>query len=713
MPPCAGKPLYKCVIQRWLFNSTTLSVDELEAANFFVKVQKFTFTKNFRSKEDPAWATMIASMRTLDHKAFPIRDVLVPQITSGQLVLTAKDITDDPEFLNCTIYGCSNRQRALFVALRAIGVATRLGVPVIRWRKPFSGQGSYSRELLDRVYEDNPILWTYFIPGSEGYIVKSIRPARGISNGTKIRFHSITLGTPVPSDSEYYSMDSSITSSPEEDEANIETALPGQVVTISPPTAVNVLLCNKNPRMYEDITVVPGEAVISLKMAPVQNPISLFVPTVGKMKLKIIDHGVESALGSTVNKGQGQTVSRAIGCLNATPTVPHHSFSSIFVMVSRVMEGKNFKVLPSYGDNTWKHLHALKPDPDLQIFMSAFDKKGYYSNDAAVKKAEEFRITASRPNIKGRPNRNDRTNPQPSDVNLLATSTSTAHVKRPPKPPSKQRSTADKTVTTTVKSTSYFLRVISTVDDRQQAQCWFLPPDEQQRAINIIEYNLIAAREGRDHVEDAVFNDINSLASPRDVASLYRDNWLTNHVIADFCKTICPLSLDTRPCFVMHSGYYQSLIQPSTSLEDKTRIIRRQYGSKYLDGHRGDLLVIIHLPGHWIYGILSFRLYTILIHDSMGIQREIHEQNLRLLVQDMYSIHGRLPEYDATQWTLQRFNLNNAMRAPQTDGTSCGVFVCAHWLYWVLTGAQPSHEQFRNADNQLFRLYIAITIRSR
>tara|TARA_B110000027_G_scaffold114327_1_gene123861 strand:- start:82 stop:597 length:516 start_codon:yes stop_codon:yes gene_type:complete len=110
------------------------------------------------------------------------------------------------------------------------------------------------------LYDSDPRLWGYFIEGSDGHLNENANNERMVSNGTPVKFHSVTLGTEEGEAGDDAAADMAT------DEARLNAAGAGdEIILNSPPYSVNVSLVlaeGTTAKEYDDVSLVPGGAVL-------------------------------------------------------------------------------------------------------------------------------------------------------------------------------------------------------------------------------------------------------------------------------------------------------------------------------------------------------------------------------------------------------------------------------------------------------------------
>ena len=390
LPPPVGRgssSLYDALVKTQVH--LDLENTEMNACSDVFKLfQKTELHGNVRAKNDADWAGLISRIRDPTPGANAIEEHLMKRLDG--MVITARDVAEDPKWSDAPICVCGNRHRMGLVEARARSIALRLGVPVVRWRVAIAGVHAQllSDEQADILFQSDPRLVGYFIQGFGGYLNENVKPDRRVSNGSPFIFHSLTLGKKEGAD-----CDDADRAGIENDEARIRAALPGDVVELSaPPFSVNIKLIlhsGVEPGEYDDVSLVPGQAVLPV-LCKHKKSYKCYVPGLGVVIIDTKTHGADVAVAGTFNKAQGRTMERVLACLNIHPSPPHLSFEAIFVFLSRVKYGKHCKILPLHPGENWDHLKKLRPSANLVAYLGGFnDADGTWSRERAKMKLDE------------------------------------------------------------------------------------------------------------------------------------------------------------------------------------------------------------------------------------------------------------------------------------------------------------------------------------
>ena len=402
LPPVASPSVMQCVINYYVQPKGTSYTDtDKKVAELFTSMTKFELKENHRAKSDPKWAELIRKMRTAVPGARPLEH-LRSQLEG--MILKKSDVDKNPEWNLAPICCAGNFARTSLIKKRAHSVAKLLGVPVVRWKLPISGDvaNRLTSEQLDALYESDPRLWGIFIAGGDAYLSQNVNPERMVSNGTPVVFHSLTLGDKEEKEDENRMASNTL------DEQHIVNAKAGDDVELeNPPFAINVVLATHQAaaheanqeglqqngarekwasivQSYSDVTIVKDEVVIPILMEK-KDAMKCFVPGHGMLTIKTVQqHACDSAIAGTFYKFQGRTMPLVLGCFNKPPQMPNITYEAVIVMLSRVCHSSHCKLLPLLNGQNLDHILKLHPNKYLIAFMNGYDESGRFSIENAT-----------------------------------------------------------------------------------------------------------------------------------------------------------------------------------------------------------------------------------------------------------------------------------------------------------------------------------------
>lgn len=326
-----------------------------------------------RASQDVVHSDIIQRLRDTSVEC-PIDDELIDYLQEH--TLKQNDFREDPTWGLAPVITTSNRERSNLILALAKITAKQLGVPVIRWKIPITGNlaKKYDGYELSLLYENEPSLWGIFVEGAQAYIkAENVSPPKGFANGSPVNFHSIVLSA---KDNNAFLKE------------QISNTAPGEVIILpNPPIFINVRVHIANGKANE--TLVPGIVVIPLPVSSYGKRIEK-VGTVGRWPSGLVsakDHILEPGNSITYHKIQGRTMQKIILELNHRPFVPNITYNMLVVALSRVNTGKDMAIMKiPNGENGLEYLKKLKPDTQLITWLKGIDSKsGLWTEDICRK----------------------------------------------------------------------------------------------------------------------------------------------------------------------------------------------------------------------------------------------------------------------------------------------------------------------------------------
>jgi len=360
--------------------------------NAFAEFQLLELKEQVRAAADPVQMETLLKLRDFTAPEH-IDDELIKSLT--ERMLCSEDFLqpappDDPNdtWSNAPVCVTSNKERTSLTPVLAQQLAKNRGVPLITWRKNCTGSIIQQTKAKEEIFEQTGImedlysldsgLVYLFVKGAPAYITENVNPGLGLANGTLVYLHSLSFGDKVPAE------DIAII------ERRINSASPGERVHLDfPPTFVNVQL---TPQLTEnwsnDQSLIPGEAVIPVGLVSNRSiqTVDIAQPNgkVFREQVQVLEHRVELGLVLTFHKMQGKTLKKIILELNERKFKPRLDYDMLLVGLSRVTTRDGIRIIGVPKGKFLNYLKSLKPDVNLRIWFSGFDKKGRWSRDLAL-----------------------------------------------------------------------------------------------------------------------------------------------------------------------------------------------------------------------------------------------------------------------------------------------------------------------------------------
>jgi hypothetical protein len=372
LSPTMGDSMYKTVFKEP--TPTQISLPEYCGSLLFRKFRMFTFSEQMRAADDITHTNFINQIRDTSCSE-PVNRSLVDHFK----ILTANDIENDASWADAPIVVTGNKERHALNLKQAQKFALKHGLPVLMWRKELCGSVATQlpEETIEQLYESNPQLTGIFVEGAPCNLsTLNINPDKGLANGTPGIMHSLCLG----SDTE-----------PNIYRQRIDNAIPGQIVVIPIPYAINFKMILPDmdrttlPNWPASETLVPGQydetgnliagtkdIVVPIFIDRAGQPIKY-----GKECIYYKEHTVDLAFAITFHKIQGRTVGKIILDLNLRPGtihgIPTLDLFGFYVGLSRVSNSENMRILPLHPCSTFKYLTDFRRPNEFSLWLEGFD----------------------------------------------------------------------------------------------------------------------------------------------------------------------------------------------------------------------------------------------------------------------------------------------------------------------------------------------------
>ena len=191
------------------------------------------------------------------------------------------------------------------------------------------------------------------------------------------------------------------------------------------------------------------------------------------------------------------------------------------------------------------------------------------------------------------------------------------------------------------------------------------------------------------------------------------NGWLSNFSVDSYMSTLMPRLADAEqgvPTVYLPGGHSLSLFAKGTlgficedgdtgeiDLERTGQL--RAHAIGVLAGAE-ELYVNFNLGNyHWALMRVSFTHHRCEIYDSTGHTKEIHGRKLLLGLQELTGV-------DVSKWVVVLYETPASGMAQQTDGKSCGVFLCITAAHLLSDAELPDIQ----ADIKAWRRHIAVTV---
>jgi len=301
-------------------------------------------------------------------------------------VLSPDDITNDPSWFIAIIAVTSNKERRTINSLKSTAMARKNSTRKFLWDIDIRVHGAenLSKQILRYVRSINDILTASFVIEAPAILTENINPSRGLSNGTPVIMHSLSLKI----DDRQNSRDIMFY----ETTSEIELELP--------PTYINVSLPNTPPEKFKNLTLIENECIIPVPLSSF--PHNEHIPLPGKKTTLLVTakpHACDLAFSMTNHKLQGRNCNRLVIDINERSLIPKIEFHSLYVALTRVHFSKDLRILP-YDKSTGglQHLLKLNPSSSIGVFLKGFDNNNKWKTSLAKNAATNLETPITKGN---------------------------------------------------------------------------------------------------------------------------------------------------------------------------------------------------------------------------------------------------------------------------------------------------------------------------
>jgi hypothetical protein len=398
-----GESLYTGVLHKFnaiRYPSSKYTEPGVGTANFvgrglFAKFDKHFVHGNLRSGADRIHAQFLEDLCD-PSKTYPITKEHIDYLKAHQLT---PDDMKTHKFQNA-IYGVTSNDERLSMNKPLLqNFVKRNGGVVVRWekiinvtklaelgsrvervrdahnvfnREEFTGPDAVSGSIDDWLYQQHEAeLYQYFVIGASCPVMstQNVSPKFGIANGTMCNTYGLMF-----SDDDTRNRAEDL----------IANAGPNDIVTIPCPIYALLEFSEKTGRKWPpNRSLVPGAYVMAFDINTCKPHYKLHVKTVtpgsSTINISYNQFKFEMGLVTTLYKLQGATVAALVVELNGRPGgLKALDLRSLFVALSRVEDGKDFRIFPLEQANSLDYLYNLKRDNNLDIWYSTFDDNGKF-----------------------------------------------------------------------------------------------------------------------------------------------------------------------------------------------------------------------------------------------------------------------------------------------------------------------------------------------
>jgi hypothetical protein len=344
----------------------------------------------------------------------------------------------------------SNAERHAINAAQVKRFAEQHGLPVLRWRRQLFRYGpkkslkagnSMPADKKNQLYDSDPGMWAYFVPGAPMMCTEIVNTARKIANGTICVARSLSFDT-----AELQAHVAALAAAAQPGEVidladrplsvNVEVTMPTAAEAAAWPAdamfprtpgqdacavVIPILVSNKDPtstEMYSVPAIKAGVRTVyfkdhkvrlesyypradprpyverlcrcSISMSyleglPLLSQLHPPLPPLSPIRLHPLAaiKQVELMFAVTDYKLQGQTLDKLILSLGERTFKPHLSLQKLYVLVSRVRAAKDIRLLKPQDPNGFNYIKHLQHVPALHVWNSGYNASRSWEDNLA------------------------------------------------------------------------------------------------------------------------------------------------------------------------------------------------------------------------------------------------------------------------------------------------------------------------------------------
>ena len=313
----------------------------------------------------------------------------------------------------------NNHERMEIVHQKALLFAKLHNTYVFKWKNRATNWKNKPQDTSS-LYDENPMLWQYFVPGSEAFLSKNINTSLGLANGSPLVCHSLLLDKAANDNDQIIGKISGPNRLP----------FGSEIVLSEPPLAVNMKLAKgmdgREPsrvrkmqtealkkhclgKQSSHVTMVDGNVRGFAEDGDIVISISEKSDKTKTLKMRngspLLGHisqanitpilAFDLAFAMTVHKAQGRTIKRVILALDSRSLQQNQlKYASIFVGLSRVKKAEHIRLLehgrgsPLGGRHrALGYISSLLPQKTINMFNAGFNKdlNGHWNRKESLK----------------------------------------------------------------------------------------------------------------------------------------------------------------------------------------------------------------------------------------------------------------------------------------------------------------------------------------
>jgi hypothetical protein len=247
-------------------------------------------------------------------------------------------------------------------------------------------QNMPDQEDLQKYMDKHAFFWQFFVPGAKGYLNKTLNGNFALVNSAPITLHSLSVD-----DCHELERIQTLTTG--------ENKLPfGSEIEIQEPLSINVIIDesldgkditpkrNEQLKQLMEFSLDASKLILPITkdMGKGENKHHTFYYTTNNKEFPISKVSTKDifpfdlSFAMTVHKAQGRTIDKVVLDLTEYPNaLGRHSYSAIFVALSRVRNAKDIRLLPNNiskqaPHKVYNYMTKLCPDSYSMAFYHGF-----------------------------------------------------------------------------------------------------------------------------------------------------------------------------------------------------------------------------------------------------------------------------------------------------------------------------------------------------
>lgn len=733
-------------------NAISLNDICTKGAHLFTKFKILNLNIQVRAAEDLEQLKTLQCLRSFNDNQVSqsFLKSLVHNNTLKSTDFQCKETNSYMSWTSAPLAVTSNAERDNLMFIGAQQWASENSVPIITWKLNCTGSVlNFIKDdkLLNEIYHPQSGLLGFFVQGAMSYLTENINPSKGLANGSTVYMHSLSFNEEDMESCEYKSFIEILNNSKPGEEIHLNSMIPSFI-------NVEIIMTSELKKYWKSTqTVVENKYIVPIgfRSRPIKTTIDCKIQNeiynnVHILKNKV--HRVELSFVVTLHKLQGKTMPKLILELNQRPFAPSITYNAFLVALSRVKKRSDLRILPIQSGKDILYLQKLKPDINLKIWLTGFDKDGNWNKRLCTeyfKHMNEIKLHNDTINKKKKPKKiklqyTNKSTVENTILSNIIPKTLPTMEKIETEMPQNTINLCEIIIHTKVNSLNnnildltnapYYDNIPAEFFNSQWRQIYteYMQNNANLPIINKNETNVWQITNAEKNITEQYYllaqnmleNNLTHDNMPNymekychfsgDVLSLKRHNWLTGTIIDTFLLTI-DVDINTgeqkNVMNILRTGFYASLSNTLDDNEQRTDYNTYNYEAitRYVDHYTdGDFLkctiIPIHIRDHWLLCIINPSQKTMYFIDSLRKNNLIVKNYIITWYQtELEKHHYNMLHHNITTWTIiDSSNLPSSV-PKQTDGSSCGIFLAMTAYYWYHYNILPDKNVHWNENN--------------